>query len=34
MLDYEYLTEHEPIDEVWNEEEIEAIEELNAIFNL
>lgn len=27
-------SEHEPIDEVWNEEEIEVIEELNEIFNL
>ena len=27
-------SENEPIDEVWNEEDVEAIEELNEIFNL
>ena len=27
-------SEHEPIDEAWSEEEVNAIEELNAIFNL
>lgn len=27
-------SEHESIEEIWNEEDVEAIEELNDIFNL
>ena len=34
MNNYDYLTEHESIEDAWNEEYLEEVEAINDIFNI